>query len=126
MDCVDRERLDLLTNALYRALRKNIPISPMGNSVGCPVMKASQEFEFFDWQFVGRNSQLVIQLADGSVLDTHYGSIGKVARSVNLGRYHAMKWMRTARVCPYIWESNLGGRTLLEQKFTSRLIKEED
>lgn len=72
----------------------------MRHSIGRPIVQPGQEFEFVDGQFVGRNAEFMVELANGCILGTEDRSGGHIIRFVHLVGLHAMEGMRTARVGP--------------------------
>ena len=73
----------------------------MRNSISCPIMKARQELEFGNVQFIWWNTKFMIEFANSRMFDTHDSSIS-TAR-VHFVRFHAMQWMRTACVGPDLY-----------------------
>ena len=72
----------------------------MGDGVGRPVVQPRQELEVFNGQLTGRDSQLVVELANGGVLDSHDGSVLYVLGFIDFSGFHAVERMGTASVGP--------------------------
>lgn len=78
----------------------------MGDGIGRPIMQSRQELELFNGQFLGRDAQFVIQLADGRIFGTQHRSLGHVVGCIHLGGLHAVKRMGAARVGPDLCETD--------------------
>lgn len=78
------------------------PLLAMGDGISSPVMQPGQKLELINGDLIGGDTELVIELADGSILGTHDGAVGNILGGVNLGWRHAVQRMRAARVGPYL------------------------
>ena len=86
----------------------------------CLIVDTGQEVEILKWNLFWVDTGLVVELTASSVLDTS-DSLYKVVSSFSWDA----QWMRAAGVGPHIWEGDLLGSTLLEQKLIV-LVEEED
>jgi hypothetical protein len=69
-------------------------------------MKTRQKLEVFHWQLLGWNTKLVVKLSHGRIFGTNYRSVRDILRLVNLWRFHTMKRVGAAGVCPYLLWTN--------------------
>ncbi len=95
-------------------------LCPLSITARCLVVDAGQEVEVLEWHLLRLDTELVFQLAAGSVLHTRHG-LGQLRATLSWDT----QWMGAAGVGPHIWESYLLGSTLLEEKSVLGVEKED-
>ena len=94
-------------------------LSPFSVARGL-VMNPCQKFEVLNRDLSSFDSKFMVQFALGSPLDARDGLI-----QLNTSLAGYSKWMRTACVCPHVWECDLFRCALLEKQFVLG-VEEED
>lgn len=90
---------------------RTLVLAPLSITTRRLIVNSGKETEIVEWNLLGFDSQLVVQLATSGILHARHG-LGQLSATFSWNT----QWVRAARVCPHIWECDLLCRTLLEKQ----------